>query len=319
MPRIILVILITTFGIGCQRAETLECIAPANPGGGWDLTCRSLGNVLQELDLIEGQMRTTNMPGAGGGVAFAHVVTEQSTNDRLLVAASPGTTLRLAQGQYGDFQPEDVRWLGAISADFGMIAVAASSPFRSLHDVVEAWRTNPGSATLGGGSAVGGQDHMMSLLLAKSAGLDPLQLRYVSFDGGGEALAAALGGHVDMVSGDVTSNVAQIEAGTMRALAVLAPNRLEGPLSDVPTAKEFGYDVEWPIFRGYFGPAGMPDEAADRWIEILEITAASDAWAAARMQHNLQPFAMTGASFEAYIYKQIEDLRALSREIGLTE
>ena len=273
---------------------------------------------MQDLDLLDGRLRVSNMPGAGGGVAFAHVVTERQNENGLLVAASSGTTLRLAQGQYGEFKADDVRWLGAISVDYGMIAVAQSSPFQSLDDVIEAWRKDPASAVLGGGSAVGGQDHLMSLLLAKEAGIDPLKLRYVSFDGGGEALSAALGGHIAILSSDVSSNRAQVEAGTVRGLAVLAPERLEGDMAIIPTAKELGYDVEWPTFRGFFGPAGMSEDAANSWEQKLKQVEASDAWVDVRTQLGLQPYALIGDPFQQFVTQQIDELQALTQSMGLS-
>jgi len=317
-PLLLICCLILLFITGCETRESVECIAPANAGGGWDLTCRALGNVVADAQLIEERIRVLNMPGAGGGVAYAHVVTERGEGEQVLVAASTGTTIRLAQGLYGEFSTDDVHWLGAIGVDYGMIAVAVDSPFKTLEDVVEAWRTDPGSATMGGGSAVGGQDHMMSLLIAKEAGIDPAQLRYVPFDGGGEALAAALGGHIALVSGDASSNQAQIEAGTMRALAVLSEKRLDGVLSHIPTAKELGYDVEWPIWRGYYAPKGTSDETLQKWYKVLEQTEQSEAWADVREQYGLQPYALIGEPFEAFIQQQVEELSVLSEEMALS-
>ncbi len=106
-------------GASCQRvsrSRAWECIAPANPGGGWDLTCRSMARVLSTLDLAPSPMRVSNMPGAGGGVAYAHTVTQRGSDDGVLVAASPATTLRLAQRQYGDLDDGDVRWVAAVGA-----------------------------------------------------------------------------------------------------------------------------------------------------------------------------------------------------------
>lgn len=305
--------------VACQPRETVECIAPANPGGGWDLTCRSLGRVLQELEMIEGRLKVTNMAGAGGGVAYAYVANERAGDERLIVAASTGTTLRLAQGQYGELKAEDVHWLGAISAEYGMIAVAESSPFQTLDDVVDAWRKDPSSAVIGGGSAVGGQDHMMSLLVAKTAGIDPLTLRYVSFDGGGEALAAVLGGHVHVLSGDATSNAGQIAAGNIRPLAILGPERMPGSMSGIPTARELGYDVDWLIFRGFYAPADISPEAAAYWQELLQKVEQSDVWASSRIQYDLQPYSLFGASFESLVEQQINELRQISQELGLTK
>src|SRR3990172_5795814 len=188
---------VSLLGLGCGDAAARrgwECIAPANPGGGWDLTCRAVGAALGELRIAPGSVRVTNMPGAGGGVAFAHTVTLRQNDSGLIVAASPSTTLRLAQGQYGVVTERDVRWVAALGAEYGVLVVGRDSPFHTLADLLAAWRADPASLITGGGSAVAGQDHMKVLLLAYRSGLDPRRIRYVPFDGGGEALTALLGG-----------------------------------------------------------------------------------------------------------------------------
>src|SRR5690554_6833677 len=115
-----------------QPSGKVECLAPADPGGGWDFTCRSVGNVLQELDLVPGNVQTINMAGAGGGVAYAHVVSKRAGDEQLLVAASTATTTRLAQGQFPGMNADMVNWIGALGADYGVIAVSADSEYQDL-------------------------------------------------------------------------------------------------------------------------------------------------------------------------------------------
>lgn len=304
----------------CMPAEGTrgwECIAPANAGGGWDLTCRSVGQVLRELDLSPGLVRTTNMPGAGGGVAFAHAVAQRSGDPTLLVAASPSTTLRLAQGQYGSLAAEDVRWVGAVGAEYGVLAVAAEAPWRSLDDLLAAWRKEPSAVVVSGGSAVDGQDHMKVLLLVHRAGIDPKGIRYVPFDGGGEAMTALLGGFVDVFSGEASEVLGQVAAGRMRVLAVLSPERLSGPLAAVQTAHESGVDVDWVTWRGFYVPGGISDERYAEWVRVIKQVAASPEWQAARQANRLHPFSIAGEEFDAFVQQQIEDFREMSRELGL--
>ncbi|MEM7737028.1 MAG: tripartite tricarboxylate transporter substrate-binding protein [Deinococcota bacterium] len=300
-------------------ASNPECIAPANPGGGWDLTCRAMTQAMTDSGALEDTVRVTNMPGAGGAVAFANVVTQRNDDNSLIVAASPGTTARLAQNQYPGFTEDDVRWLGALGADFGLIAVAADAPYQTLDDLMTALAEDPGAINFGGGSGVGGQDHMKVLLLAQAAGIDPLAIRYTSFDGGGEAMTSLLGGFIDVFPGDAAEAKGQLEAGDIRILAVLSPERLPAPYADVATAKELGYDTEWVIFRGFWGPGDMSDEAYDYWVNVLDTTAASPEWAEAREQAGLSEYALTGEEFEAFAKQQVQDLRELSQALGLIE
>ena len=246
----------------CAPASTdrgWECVAPANAGGGWDLTCRSVAQVLSDLDLSPGPVRTTNLPGAGGGVAFARTVAQRGDDPHMLIAASPSTTLRLAQGQYGGLTADDVRWVGALGAEYGVLAVAADAPWATLNDLLAAWRRDPSSVVVSGGSAVAGQDHMKVLLLAHRSGIDPRQIRYVPFDGGGEAMTALLGGFVQVFSGEASEVEGQVAAGRLRVLVTLSPERLAGPLSTVPTAVEQGVDVTWVTWRGFYVPGHVAD------------------------------------------------------------
>ncbi|MBM4183244.1 MAG: tripartite tricarboxylate transporter substrate binding protein [Gemmatimonadetes bacterium] len=296
-----------------------ECLAPAAAGGGWDLTCRSVGQVLSELGLARGLVRTTNLPGAGGGVAFARAVAQRNEDPNVLIAASPSTTLRLAQGQYGDLTVDDVRWVGAIGAEYGILAVAADSPLRSLDDVLAAWLRDPSSLVVSGGSAVAGQDHMKMLLLADRAGIDPLRIRYVPFDGGGEAMTALLGGFVDLFSGEASEVEGQITAGRIRVLVTFAPERTEGVLAGVPTARESGVDLTWVTWRGFYVPRGIDDTRYRAWVDVLEQVGRSSEWERARASNRLQPFFMVGSEFDAFVQAQVEDFRRMSRELGLIE
>ncbi|HWP36557.1 MAG TPA: tripartite tricarboxylate transporter substrate-binding protein [Gemmatimonadales bacterium] len=294
-----------------------ECIAPANPGGGWDLTCRAVGAALDGLGLASGSVRVTNMPGAGGGVAFAHTITLRARDSALIVAASPSTTLRLAQRQYGRFSEHDVRWVAALGAEYGVLAVARDAQIQTLADVIAAWRSNASAVISGGGSAVAGQDHMKILLLAQRAGLDPRRIRYVPFDGGGEALTALLGGFIHLLSGDASEVEAQFEAGNVRVIAVLAPERLAGPLAGVPTAHEQGIPLDWITWRGFYAPGGISDAAYTRWVDALTRVAQSPEWMEARRRYGLAPYFVAGDEFRAEVEQQVEAFRAMSREIGL--
>ena len=281
------------------------------------MTCRSVGTILRQLDLSPGLMRTTNMPGAGGGVAYAHTVTQRDDDPRLLVAASPGTTLLLAQGQWGRLTEDDVRWVGAVGAEFGVLAVDADAPWKTLPELLADWRRDPEAFVVSGGSALAGQDHMKVLLLVQRAGIDPKRIRYVPFDGGGEAMTALLGGFVQVFSGEASEVEGQVRAGRMRVLTVMAPERLGGFLADVPTARESGVDVEWITWRGFYAPGGIDDARYQEWVETLRRLAESPEWVEARRLNRLQPYLRLGEEFEAFAKQQVLDFRTMSREIGI--
>ncbi|MEH6473976.1 MAG: tripartite tricarboxylate transporter substrate-binding protein, partial [Halopseudomonas sp.] len=124
-------------------AQAEECIAGANPGGGWDFTCRQIGKILHDIGAVDNPVRVTNMPGGGGGLAYSHVVTERSDDADLIVAASSATTTRLAQNAFAGMTADQVRFVGAIGIDPGVLAVAADSPYQSLGELVEAIKADP--------------------------------------------------------------------------------------------------------------------------------------------------------------------------------
>ena len=321
IPHVVLLGTLLVLCLSCsapaEDARGWECLAPANAGGGWDLTCRSVATVLSELGIAPGFVRTTNLPGAGGGVAYARVVAQRASDPTLLVAASPSTTVRLAQGQYGSLTEDDVRCIGALGTEYGILAVAADAPWRTLEDLLSTWRNDPAALVVAGGSAVAGQDHIKVLLLADYVGINARQIRYVPFDGGGEAMTALLGGFVQVFSGEASEVEGQVAAGRLRVLAVLAPERLEGTLAEVPTARESGIDVSWVTWRGFYVPGDIKDAEYNRWVEVLRRVAASDEWEEMRLRSRLQPFFMVGDEFELFVRSQVDEFRTMSRQIGL--
>ena len=308
--------------IACAEAvdtRVVECIAPANAGGGWDLTCRAVGRILSELELVSGTVRVTNMPGAGGGVAFVHTVSQREADQNLIVAASSSTTLNLAQRLWGSLTERDVRWLGAVGAEYGALAVRADARWQHLGELVDEWRRNPTAIVVSGGSAVASQDHMKVLLLADAAGIDATRIRFVPFDGGGEAIAALLGGFVQLFSGDASEMIAQLDAGNIRVLTVFAPERLGGRFAQVPTARESGFDLEWINWRGLYVPAGISQQAYGAWLDKITALGQSEAWRRAREQTRLEPFFLIGTEFEQFVYHQVAAFRDMAREMGIIQ
>ena len=298
--------------------SNVECIAPSDPGGGWDFTCRSVGKILYDLKDVPQPVKVTNMAGGGGGVAYGYVVSKRNDDANLLVAASTATTTRLAQNQYAGLSEDQVRWVAALGADFGVITVAADSPFQTLQDLIDAVKADPTKVAFGGGSAVGGWDHLKVLLVMKAAGMtDVKRVKYISFNNGGDALTQLLGHHLQATTGDISEVKGQLDAGAVRVLAVLSDQRLPGDLGNIPTAKEQGYDVVGANWRGFYIPAGVSDEVFNYWKDTLQTLYQSDEWKAALTNNGLAPFWMGGSDFNDFVNKQISDLRDLSKEIGL--
>jgi putative tricarboxylic transport membrane protein len=296
-----------------------ECIAPANPGGGWDFTCRTIGKIMHDIGVVDDPIQVTNMAGGGGGLAYSHVVNERSTDEDVIVAASSATATRLAQNAYGGLTADQVRFLGAIGADPGVIVVGKDAPYQSLTDLIDAVKADPASVAFAGGSAVGGFDHLKVLMMLGRADFTDIKsVKYIGVDGGADAITQTIGGFTQAMTGDMSEVVGFLKSGDVRILAAFTEERIPG-FDDIPTAKEQGIDVVAVNWRGLYVPKDIPDEAYQKWSDGLASVAASDEWAEAMEANGLAPFTKVGDDFQGYVDGVIEEIETLSREIGVIQ
>lgn len=296
-----------------------ECIVPARPGGGFEFTCLLLQSGLLDEGLLKEPMRITYMPGGVGAMAYNTVIAQRSADDGLIVAFSSGSLLNLAEGKFGKHTENDVRWLAALGTDYGTISVRDDSPIRNLKDLAAAMRADPAKVVFGAAGTVGGQDWMKAALIAKSVGLSHRDLRFVAFEGGGEALVALRAGYVQVVSGDASEAAQSTQAGQgLRVIAVLAPERLPGRLSDVPTAKEQEFDIVWPTIRGFYMGPRVSEAGYRQWQAAFDTLLASERYAKLRGERGLHPLTPgDGQAFAEYVKREVRRYRALAREFGL--
>ncbi len=297
-----------------------ECIAPAGAGGGWDMTCRLVGKTLQDMKLVPGTMQVTNKAGGGGGVAFAEVVNKRNEENNLIVAASSATSTRLAQGAYPGNTMDQVRWIAAVGADYGMIAVAADSPLKTLPELMAKVKADASTVAFAGGSAVGGWDHLKVLIAARKAGISNVRsIKYVAFDGGGEAVTQLLAGKVQAFTGDISEVKGFVDAGKIKVLAVMAPERLTGDFAKYPTAKEQGLDVVGANWRGFYAPGKMSDDAYNYWVKSMGAAYDSKEWKAVMANNGMAPLSLKGAAFQKFVKESVDEIHELSLEIGIVK
>ncbi len=317
-PRVALVLGTAVAAAGFVGPKP-ECIAPANPGGGWDFTCRTVGRLLQELKILDTPMQVTNMPGAVGGVAFAHVAENRGKDPSLIVASSSVGMTQIAQNRYpGD--ADKMRWLAMLGADAGVVLVKADSPYKTIKDLMEALKADPTAAVTAGSSGAGGYDHLRLLLLARAAGIkteDLRKIRWVQFDGGTDAVTQMLGNHLQVVSTDLGEIAGFVEAGQVRVLAVLTTDRLDAPFDKLPTAREQGLDVVGLNWRGFYTGGGVSDADYEAMVAGLKKLYDSNEWKETARKSGLQPSWNGGKEFEDFVRKSIADLRSLSKDIGV--
>lgn len=320
LPRIAAACWATLVVHASFAADTAECVVPARQGGGFDMTCRLAREMLQAARVERGNgMRITYLPGGIGAVAFDRAVTQQLADPLVVTAFSSGSLLNLVQGKFGPHKPADVRWLAAIGTDYGVVAVRNGSAIHSLKDLLAALQKDTGRVVFGAGGTVGSQDWVKAALLVRGAGRDHRSMRFVAFEGGGDALAALRGGHVDVFTGDASEvrQVLQKEPGAVRIVAVLSERRLPQPFGSAPTAREQGLDLVWPTVRGlYLGP-GVADADYRAWAAAIDRATSSAAFAALREQHGMYPFTLSGMALERFVAQSADQYRALARELNL--
>lgn len=313
-------ILLMSSAVMAQEAPSrTECIAPAKPGGGFDLTCKLIQVSMMETGAIEKPMRVTYMPGGVGAVAYNAIVAQRPAEPGTVVAFSGGSLLNLSQGKFGRYGVDDVRWLASVGTDYGMIAVRTDSPWKSLKDLLTAMEKDPNSVVIGAGASIGSQDWMKAALLAQQANVDPHKMRYVAFEGGGEPVTALMGNHVQVVSGDLSEMVPYLSNNKIRVLAVFSEARLPGVLADVPTAKEQGYDLVWPIIRGFYVGPKVSDADYQWWVETFKKLQQTDEFKKQRDLRGLFALDMTGKQLDDYVKKQVTDYHEQAKAFGLAK
>jgi len=301
---------------GLPHAGAAECLIPSKPGGGMDLTCKLAQKALHDQPGAP-ELTLSYLPGGVGAVAWHSVVSQRRSEANTLVTFSGGSVLNLALGKFGKADVDDVRWVAAFGADYGMVAVRADSPYKTLSDLLGAIKRNPKQVLIGMSGTVGSQDWIKMALLARMAGVDPRKLRFVALEGGGEQFIAMGAGHVQAVSGDTSEALLAARAGNVRVLAVLSEQRLPGALAGVRTAREQGYDVVWPVIRGVWMGPDVREADYRRWVKAFDGVETSPAFAEMRAQAGLYPFALTGDALTRYVKASVDTYHRQARQFKL--
>lgn len=303
------------------RADVLdapECIVPAKVGGGFDLTCKLVERLVAQKPGRGKPLAIRYLPGGIGAVAFDRMVTGQLPNPNALVAFSSGSLLNLVQGKFGPHKVDDVRWLAAVGTDYGAIAVPADSPIRSLPDLVVQLQRGLGRVVFGAGGTVGSQDWVKAALLVKGAGQDHKSMRFVSFEGGGEALSALEGKHVSVFCGDAAEALQAFDAGTkIRLIAILSDARLPGKHAGIPTAREQGIPLVWPVIRGVYVGHQVSDDVFRQWSEFFQARLAAPEFPRLQAHYGLYAAPMTGKALADFVHAQVQSYARLAAELGL--
>ncbi|MEC0230708.1 tripartite tricarboxylate transporter substrate binding protein [Paenibacillus alba] len=298
--------------------KALSIIAPSGAGGGWDMTARTIAKVLTETKAMDKPISVENKPGGGGAVFMAEYATKDvKDNYKLFVSSPPILINHLKKEGNTPYGYADTTPLAQLTKDYGAIAVAANSKYKDLKSLLADMKNDPTKLTVAGGSAPGSMDHLVSILPAFKYGIDPKKVKYVSYDGGGEAVTALLGGNADVLGTDASSLDQYVKAGKIRILAVASPQRLGGNMKDIPTMKEQGVDAEFLIWRGFFGPKNMDAGAKKFWEDTIKKMVDSDVWKKEMTANNWETDYKKADDFKTYLAQQETQLKDMLTALGM--
>jgi putative tricarboxylic transport membrane protein len=298
------------------RAEisALEILAPSNPGSGWDQTARALQSVI-EANKLAGRVQVLNVGGGGGTVGLAQYVTSKGRrNDALMLSG-----LAMVSGvliNQSAVTLDQVRPVARLIGEYEVIVVPKDSPIKSLEELITKFKADPKSVSWGAGSA-GSADHLLVGMIAEAAGVKPEGINYIGHSGGGEALAAILGGHVTAGVSGYQEFAAQIKAGDLRALGISAEAKVEG--IDVPTFKDGGLDIDFVNWRGVMAPEKISDADFKVLADIVEKAAKSPEWAEALKARGWIGMYQPAAEFAPFVKENRAEVEKVLKNIGLVK
>ncbi|WP_433274255.1 Bug family tripartite tricarboxylate transporter substrate binding protein [Actinosynnema sp. CS-041913] len=290
----------------------LEIMAPADPGGGWDQTARALQAAVTGANLVK-SAQVSNVGGAGGTVGLQKLANERSESYLMVT----GLVMVGAVETNGvDARLEDTTPIARLTAEDEVVVVPADSPHRTIEDLLKAVDEKGQGVSVTGGSA-GGTDHILAAMLLKAKGIDPAKLNYVPYSGGGESLAALLGGKIDAGISGVGEYREQIKAGRLRALGTSGAQ----PHADLgaPTLKNVGTGVELVNWRGVVAPGSISLSAKERLVELVTDLHASPQWREELAKKGWTDTFLTGHEFARFLTLEVGRIKPVLQDIGLVK
>jgi putative tricarboxylic transport membrane protein len=291
----------------------LRVMVPNSPGSGYDTTARAWAQVLEDEGLAE-SIEVFNLEGAGGTVGLQRLVNEKGNADLLMQMG-----LGVVGAQYSNKSEatlDQTTPIAKLIEEAEAIVVPADSPYKTLDDLVTAWKADPGNTPVGGASNPGGPDHLTPMLLAKEVGVTPSSVNYVAYDGGGELLAGILGGDVKFAATGIGEVSEPAAAGQVRILAVTSDKAVEGV--DAPTLKDEGVDLTFTNWRGVVAAPGITEEETKRFVDMMTEMHDSDAWKKVLEDQGWTDAFVTGDEFSSYLTDESKRVQSVLSELGLT-
>jgi len=302
----------SSFALPSLAAANLKMMIPANPGGGWDTTGRALGKALQDAG-VASSVTYENKGGAAGIIGLAQYANATKGDGSSLMVMGAVMLGGIITGK-PPVSLDKVTPIARLTSEYNVFVVPANSPLKTMKDVVEQMKKDPGSVKWGGGSR-GSTEHIAAAMLAREVGVDAAKINYVPFRGGGEAVAAILGGNVTVGGSGYSEFQQYIESGKMRAIAVTSPKRLKG--INIPTMIEQGYNIDIGNWRGVYAPAGLTAAQRKDLTDMVLKATKSKSWAESLEKNNWTPAWMANPEFDDFVDREFASLRATMVKSGM--
>lgn len=300
------------FEVRAQAIGTLKMMIPANPGGGWDQTGRALGAAMQAAKVVQ-SVQFDNKGGAAGTIGLAQFINANKGDPHALIVGG----LVMVGGIVLNKSPVDLSMvtpIARLTSEYEVVVVPASSPHKTMADLVKAFKADPGKLSWNGGSA-GGTDHMLAGLIARAVGVDPTKVNYIASKGGGDQVANIVGGHVAAGVAGLGEFAEHIKGGRMRALAVSAPAKIEG----IASLKEQGIDVVLGNWRGVFGAPAITAAQRDALVNAVKTTTESAAWKDTLAKMGWDAWFLAGDAYKAFVDEESKRARSILESLGLAK
>ncbi|WP_415320336.1 tripartite tricarboxylate transporter substrate-binding protein [Candidatus Pelagibacter sp. Uisw_092] len=297
--------------------DKIHFVIGGGAGGGWDGTARGTGEALTKSGMLK-SASFENMSGGGGGKALAFMINTQPKNT-ILVQSTPLVLRSITRHEgyvsgSGVLSYKDVTPIAGVIGDYGAIAVAKDSPYKNFKDVVDAYKKDPSSIKMAGGSVRGSMDHLIGALAFQAAGANPNDVAYIPYDAGGKALAGLLSGETQIIStglGELMGARDQV-----RIIGITAPSRV-ADAPDAPTLKEQGYDVQFVNWRGFFGPPNMSNKDKKALSAMLGKVMKTPEWEAVRKRNAWVNIYNSDKDFVKFLDAQTVEMTALMKKLGV--
>ncbi len=296
-----------------QMIEEIHFLIPGGAGGGWDGTARGTGEALTNSGLV-GSASYENMSGGGGGKAIGYLIENaESQHGTLMVNSTPIVIRSLTKVFPQNFR--DLTLIAGTIGDYAAFVVNKDSDLNTFADLVAAYKADPRSVAIGGGSVPGGMDHLVAAMAMEAAGEDPTKVKYIPYDAGGKAMAALLSGEIQALSTGFSEAVGMAQAGEAKIIGVTSAERVPA-FADAPTLKEQGIDAEFVNWRGFFAAPGLPEDQAKAYRDVLSAMYDTPEWEAVRARNGWVNIHNSGDEFRVFLEGQEKQIGDLMKKLG---